>query len=185
MRRLADPVRRGPQRRRCRPAMAAGNDPRETLVQDYRRVPALRRARPRGLPLPRPSASAGEPETAVARRQLPAPASARTWPSCSASSCGPPVTTAGGAEPLAHGIVGLVHAAGDWWLERQTCRGPGWSSTWPTVVVVGLRGDARLWTQPRRPHDRHCRCARRRRPAGQRPGRVGRRCCSCCSASPW
>ena len=26
----------------------------------------------------------------------------------------------GGAEPLAHGIVGMVHAAGDWWLERQT-----------------------------------------------------------------
>ncbi|MDQ3106690.1 MAG: TetR/AcrR family transcriptional regulator [Actinomycetota bacterium] len=25
----------------------------------------------------------------------------------------------GGAEPLAHGIVGMVHAAGDWWLERQ------------------------------------------------------------------
>jgi hypothetical protein len=26
----------------------------------------------------------------------------------------------GGAEPLAHGLVGMVHAAGDWWLERQT-----------------------------------------------------------------
>src|SRR4051812_12282832 len=26
----------------------------------------------------------------------------------------------GGAEPMAHGIVGLVHAAGDWWVERQT-----------------------------------------------------------------
>jgi AcrR family transcriptional regulator len=26
----------------------------------------------------------------------------------------------GGAEPLAHGMVGMVHAAGDWWLERQT-----------------------------------------------------------------
>jgi AcrR family transcriptional regulator len=26
----------------------------------------------------------------------------------------------GGAEPLAHGLVGLVHAAGDWWLERRT-----------------------------------------------------------------
>jgi AcrR family transcriptional regulator len=26
----------------------------------------------------------------------------------------------GGAEPLAHGIVGMVHAAGDWWLDRQT-----------------------------------------------------------------
>lgn len=26
----------------------------------------------------------------------------------------------GGAEPLAHGIVGMVHAAGDWWLERRT-----------------------------------------------------------------
>lgn len=26
----------------------------------------------------------------------------------------------GGAEPLAHGIVGMVHAAGDWWLDRRT-----------------------------------------------------------------
>jgi AcrR family transcriptional regulator len=26
----------------------------------------------------------------------------------------------GGAEPLAHGIVGMVHAAGDWWIERRT-----------------------------------------------------------------
>ena len=26
----------------------------------------------------------------------------------------------GGAEPIAHGIVGMVHAAGEWWLERQT-----------------------------------------------------------------
>lgn len=26
----------------------------------------------------------------------------------------------GGAEPLAHGIVGMVHSAGDWWLERRT-----------------------------------------------------------------
>lgn len=26
----------------------------------------------------------------------------------------------GGAEPLAHGMVGMVHAAGDWWVERQT-----------------------------------------------------------------
>jgi AcrR family transcriptional regulator len=26
----------------------------------------------------------------------------------------------GGAEPIAHGIVGMVHAAGHWWVERQT-----------------------------------------------------------------
>ena len=26
----------------------------------------------------------------------------------------------GGAEVLAHGIVGLVHSSGDWWLENQT-----------------------------------------------------------------
>lgn len=26
----------------------------------------------------------------------------------------------GGAEPLAHGIVGMVHSAGDWWLDRRT-----------------------------------------------------------------
>jgi AcrR family transcriptional regulator len=26
----------------------------------------------------------------------------------------------GGAEPLAYGLVGMVHAAGDWWLERRT-----------------------------------------------------------------
>ena len=26
----------------------------------------------------------------------------------------------GGAEPMAYGIVGMVHAAGDWWVERRT-----------------------------------------------------------------
>lgn len=26
----------------------------------------------------------------------------------------------GGAEPIAYGIVGLVHAAGDWWVERRS-----------------------------------------------------------------
>jgi AcrR family transcriptional regulator len=26
----------------------------------------------------------------------------------------------GGAEPIAHGIVGMVHAAGDWWVDRRT-----------------------------------------------------------------
>jgi AcrR family transcriptional regulator len=26
----------------------------------------------------------------------------------------------GGAEPMAHGLVGFVHAAGDWWLDRRT-----------------------------------------------------------------
>lgn len=28
----------------------------------------------------------------------------------------------GGAEPMAHGLVGFVHAAGDWWLDRRTMR---------------------------------------------------------------
>ena len=26
----------------------------------------------------------------------------------------------GGAEPIAHGIVGMVHAAGDWWLDHRS-----------------------------------------------------------------
>jgi AcrR family transcriptional regulator len=26
----------------------------------------------------------------------------------------------GGAEPIAHGVVAFVYAAGDWWIERQT-----------------------------------------------------------------
>ena len=26
----------------------------------------------------------------------------------------------GGAEPMAYGIVGMVHAAGDWWVERRS-----------------------------------------------------------------
>ena len=25
----------------------------------------------------------------------------------------------GGAEPIAHGIVGMVHNAGDWWLDHR------------------------------------------------------------------
>ncbi len=27
---------------------------------------------------------------------------------------------AGGAEPIAFGIVGMVHHAGDWWIRNQT-----------------------------------------------------------------
>ena len=26
----------------------------------------------------------------------------------------------GGAEPIAHGIVGMVHNAGDWWLDNRS-----------------------------------------------------------------
>ncbi|MEX2659147.1 MAG: TetR/AcrR family transcriptional regulator [Acidimicrobiales bacterium] len=41
----------------------------------------------------------------------------------------------GGAEPIAHGIVGMVHAAGDWWVERQTM---------PRTRLVGYLTDL-LW----------------------------------------
>ena len=42
----------------------------------------------------------------------------------------------GGAEPIAHGIVGMVHSAGDWWVERQTM---------PRARLVGYLTDL-LWS---------------------------------------
>jgi AcrR family transcriptional regulator len=42
----------------------------------------------------------------------------------------------GGAEPIAHGIVGMVHAAGDWWLDNATM---------PRARLVEYLADV-LWT---------------------------------------
>jgi AcrR family transcriptional regulator len=42
----------------------------------------------------------------------------------------------GGAEPLAHGIVGLVHSAGDWWLDARSM---------PRERLVGYLAEL-LWT---------------------------------------
>ena len=30
----------------------------------------------------------------------------------------------GGAEPIAHGVVAFVYAAGDWWIDRRTMPRP-------------------------------------------------------------
>jgi AcrR family transcriptional regulator len=43
---------------------------------------------------------------------------------------------AGGAEPIAHGIVGMVHAAGDWWLDNRSMS---------RARLVGYLADV-LWT---------------------------------------
>ena len=46
----------------------------------------------------------------------------------------------GGAEPLAHGIVGMVYAAGDWWLERQTMTRQTLVDYLATLLWGGLEG---------------------------------------------
>ena len=51
----------------------------------------------------------------------------------------------GGAEPLAHGIVGFVYSAGDWWAERRTMSRDDLveylaSLLWSGFVGLGLGG---------------------------------------------
>jgi AcrR family transcriptional regulator len=52
----------------------------------------------------------------------------------------------GGAEVLAHGIVGFVHAAGDWWIERRTMPRQRLVAyvtdlLWGGLASLGLEGD--------------------------------------------
>ena len=79
---------------------------------------ALHRARPVALPLPpartRPP-QAGGPRSAPS--STPSPSG---WRSRSATSSAPRSLDSGAAVPWAYGIVGLVHQAGDWWLDDQT-----------------------------------------------------------------
>jgi AcrR family transcriptional regulator len=46
----------------------------------------------------------------------------------------------GGAEPLAHGIVGMVHAAGDWWLDRRSMPRARLVEYLTTLLWQGLGG---------------------------------------------
>jgi AcrR family transcriptional regulator len=46
----------------------------------------------------------------------------------------------GGAEPLAHGIVGMVHSAGDWWLENRSMPRERVTEYLATLLWAGLEG---------------------------------------------
>jgi AcrR family transcriptional regulator len=95
------------------------NDPRETFV---RAIDTFLRFIERDKEVYRflvQWASAGEPETAVALGGF-----LRRIGQDVAVVLGEQFREtghdAGGAEPLAHGIVGFVYGAGDWWAERQS-----------------------------------------------------------------
>lgn len=46
----------------------------------------------------------------------------------------------GGAEPLAFGVVGMVHSAGDWWLESQSMTRPRLVDYLATLLWSGFAG---------------------------------------------
>lgn len=50
---------------------------------------------------------------------------------------------AGGAEPFAHGIVGMVHQAGDWWIRNRTMSRHALTTYLTTLVWSGFQGIAR------------------------------------------
>ena len=98
-------------------AMGSGTDPRETLVKTIdaylsfvERDPEVYRFLVRHL-------TASDDELSVGNflRQVGNQVAVVVGEQMRAAK-----VDSGGAEPLAHGIVGMVHAAGDWWLERQT-----------------------------------------------------------------
>ena len=100
-------------------AMVSGNEPRETLIKTIdaylafvERDPDVYRFLVRHL-----TASPPDDELSVGNflRQVGNQVAVVVGEQMRAAK-----VDSGGAEPLAHGIVGMVHAAGDWWLERQT-----------------------------------------------------------------
>jgi AcrR family transcriptional regulator len=50
---------------------------------------------------------------------------------------------AGGAEPFAHGIVGMVHQAGDWWVRNRTMSRHALATYLTTLLWSGFEGIAR------------------------------------------
>lgn len=50
---------------------------------------------------------------------------------------------AGGAEPYAHGIVGMVHQAGDWWIRNRTMSRHALTTYLTTLLWSGFQGIAR------------------------------------------
>jgi len=49
----------------------------------------------------------------------------------------------GGAEPFAHGIVGMVHQAGDWWIRTGTMSRSALTGYLTTLLWSGFEGMAR------------------------------------------
>jgi AcrR family transcriptional regulator len=50
---------------------------------------------------------------------------------------------AGGAEPFAYGIVGMVHQAGDWWIRNRTMSRKALTDYLTTLLWSGFEGIAR------------------------------------------
>jgi AcrR family transcriptional regulator len=50
---------------------------------------------------------------------------------------------AGGAEPFAYGIVGMVHQAGDWWIRNRTMSREALTTYLTTLLWSGFEGIAR------------------------------------------
>jgi AcrR family transcriptional regulator len=60
----------------------------------------------------------------------------------------------GGAEPWAHGLVGMVQNAGDWWLDRQTMSRANLSDYLATIIwhaIDGLLREAGIQADPAKP----------------------------------
>lgn len=49
----------------------------------------------------------------------------------------------GAAEPFAHGIVGMVHQAGDWWIRDRTMSRQALTTYLTTLLWIGFEGIAR------------------------------------------
>ena len=103
---------------RSRPRAApAGTTPVAVPGRHHRRLRGDHRPRPRGVPLPhqrprpRPRAAGRQP----GRRGRP---QRGRW--SSASGCATSAWTTRPAELWGHAIVGMVHMAGDWWVDRRT-----------------------------------------------------------------
>lgn len=54
----------------------------------------------------------------------------------------------GGAEAWAHGLVGMVQSAGDWWLERRTMSRAALTGYLTTIIWGGIAGALRLDESP-------------------------------------
>jgi AcrR family transcriptional regulator len=105
-------------------ALETGNAPRETLEKTIdaflevdERDPEVYRFLVRRLLVNEHSAAVANPDLTVGNflRQVAAQVAVVLGEQLRAAKL-----DSGGAEPLANGIVGMVHAAGDWWLDRQT-----------------------------------------------------------------
>lgn len=60
---------------------------------------------------------------------------------------------AGGAEPMAFGIVGMVHQAGDWWIDARTMSRSALTTYLAELLWKGFEGIAGVGDRPGSPAD--------------------------------